>query len=85
MFLHGRPSTAEEKDVEASPTPLEDSVPSDSGPDDDRTEEPEGGEGEEEAARPSTPPLVQTILDMGFSRAQVNTAMRRLENCSEFS
>ena len=33
-----------------------------------------GGEGE---ARASTPPMVHTLLDMGFSRAQVNVALER--------
>ena len=38
--------------------------------------EEEGREGEGEA-RASTPPMVHTLLDMGFSRAQVNVALER--------
>ena len=36
----------------------------------------EGGGGEGEA-RAATPPMMHTLLDMGFSRAQVNVALER--------
>ncbi len=82
MFHYTPPSPEEEKDdPQAPPIPPDESPSSTSVPEGEQGGGPEGGNGGEEeavaAARPSTPPLVQTILDMGFSRAQVNVALRR--------
>lgn len=34
-------------------------------------------DGEAEAARPSTPPMVNNLMEMGFSRPQINVALER--------
>ena len=77
MFHHGLPSAAEDEVVEAT-SPLspssQDSPSSDATRGEDTREEERE---EEQAARPPTPPMVQMILDMGFSRAQVNVALQR--------
>ncbi len=84
MLHHGLPSPMEDKEVAEAASSLsalpEDSPPSDSTPGDGEQagEQEEVGEDEEAAARPATPPMVQMILDMGFTRAQVNVAMQRL-------
>ena len=87
MYHHGPAAPPEDKLAlqESSPPSSPQESPSDTPLADDvvgpQAEEGNGDGGEEgsgeQAARTATPLLMHTLLDMGFSRAQINVALSK--------